>query len=140
MLKAAILGTETFNVRDIEIDTIRLNGIAPRKYRYKDLTSPTVLNPCDCEALDADTFEDLVLYFKKKDIVDPLGDVKNGEEIPLLLMGMLQDGTEIEGTDCVLIVDKGDGNCSDDGSYHKKKWRKKCKRKRHHGDDSNSGH
>ena len=102
IVKAAILGTETFNVRDIEIDTISLNGVAPRKYGYKDLTCPTVLNPCDCEALDPDTFEDLVLYFEKKDIVGTLGDVHNGDEIPLTIIGKLTDGvTEIEGPDCI---------------------------------------
>jgi hypothetical protein len=141
MIKAAILGTETFNVRNIEIYTIRLNGVEPKKYRYKDLTCPTVLNPCDGEALDADTFEDLVLYFKKRDIVDTLGDVHDGDEIPLTLIGKLTDGvTEIEGTDCVLIEARGENICSDDGSGHKKKWKKECKKKRHHGYGDNIGH
>ncbi len=61
----------------------------------------------------------------------------------LTLKCKLTDGvTEAEGSDCVLIVDKGDYNCSDDGSGHKKKKKnkKKKKKKGHHGDDDSSGH
>jgi len=126
ILKVAIPGTETSNVRDIERDTIRLEDVKPVKTRFKYVTAPSALEPCDCEVFPADTYEDLVLYFKKKDIVDTLGDVLDGDEIPLTLIGKLTDGvTEIEGSDCVLIEDKGDDNSSDDGSGHKKNWKKK---------------
>ncbi len=118
----------------VDVNTLTLNGVVHKQYRYKDLTCPTVLSLCDCEALEADTFEDLVLYFKKKDIVNALGDVHDGDEILLTLIGKLIDGvTEIEGSDCVLIVDKRDDNSSD-GSGHKKKWKKK----RRHGYDDDS--
>jgi hypothetical protein len=122
ILKVAILGTESFNVRDIDIDTIRLDGITPVKSKFRDVTTPSYLEPCDCEALHADTFEDLVLYFKKKDIVETLGDPQDDDEIPLTLTGKLTDGTTlIEGSDCVQIKTKKWG----------KKWLRKLKEHGH---------
>jgi hypothetical protein len=51
-----------------------------------------------------------------------LEDVQNGEEILLMLTGMLQDGTtEIQGSDCVVIK----GKRKDDSGNKKKKKKKK---------------
>lgn len=60
-------------------------------------------NSCDCSTTSADALVDLALKFDTQAIVATLGAVSNGEEIPLALKGMLQDGTEIEGSDCVVI-------------------------------------
>jgi hypothetical protein len=106
ILIVSILGTDTFDVGDIDKSTVRLEGIAPVRIKARDVAAPSALEPCDCEALPGDTYEDLVLYFKMQDIIDALGDVNNGDEIPLTLTAILKDGTEIEGSDCVLIETK----------------------------------
>ena len=36
-----------------------------------------------------------------------LGEVEDGDEFELTLMGELVDGTPIEGKDCILIISKG---------------------------------
>ena len=159
-LRVAILGTEYFDVRGIDVDSVRVNNLVapfkPSEAKFKDVTCPSALKLPDCEVLDPDTYEDLVLKFNIQDIIATLGIVQDGDIIELTLTGnLLEDagGTAIEGKDCVLIEDKGDDNSSDDGSGHKKKkkkgrhgdddssgHKKKWKKKRHHGNDENSGH
>jgi hypothetical protein len=113
-LRVAILGTEYFNVRDIDEGTIKLHGVAPfkpSKAKFKDVTAPKtpVLEDCDCRALDPDTYEDMVLKFDRQKIIETLDleNLQDGEAVPLTLTGNLLDGTRIEGVDCVLIKDKG---------------------------------
>jgi hypothetical protein len=111
-LKVAILGTEDpdFDVRTIDLDTIRLNGVAPfkpSKAKFKDVAQPSELEPCDCEDYGPDYYEDLVLKFDRQDIIDTLVAVQDGDKIPLFLTAMLKDGiTPIVGWDCVLIKTK----------------------------------
>ncbi len=112
-LKVAILGTVDFDVRTIDVDTVRLNGVKPfkpSKAKFKDVTAPSALEPCDCEKLPKDTYEDLVLKFNKRKIIKTLGDVQDGESVPLTLTGNLLDSTLIEGVDCVLIKIKQHGH------------------------------
>jgi hypothetical protein len=72
--------------------------------------------------LSGDGSEDLTLKFDTQAIVATLESVENGNEIPLVLTGMLQDGTtEIQGSDCVVIKD----NRKDDSGNTKKKKKKK---------------
>ncbi len=125
--KVAILGTQNFDVRTIDVSTVSINGVAPVKSKFRDVTAIAFkIYPCDCEKLAPDSFEDLELKFNRQDIVDTLGSVQDGEIIQLTLTGNLLEsdgGTAIEGTDCVVIKIKGkDGNSSDDDSSgHKKK-------------------
>lgn len=39
-LRAAIVGTEEFDVRNVDITTVTLEGVSPRRVSYRDLTSP----------------------------------------------------------------------------------------------------
>ncbi len=102
-LTVAMLGTVDLDVKDIDIATIKLEGVSPVKSRVRDMTTPSGLDPCGCLVLSGDGTKDLILQFDTRAIIATLGDVQNGDEIPLVLTGMLQDGTEIEGSDCVVI-------------------------------------
>ncbi len=104
LLPVAILGTDDFDVSSIDITTLKLNGEAPVKNSFEDVTAPTALPaPCDCEELVPDTYQDLTLKFDRQAIIATLGAVENGDEILLTLTGELTDGTPIEGSDCVVI-------------------------------------
>ncbi len=103
VLPVAILGMPDFDVRMIDITSLRLNGIAPVRSTFEDVTTPTGLDPCDCLALSGDGSEDLILKFNTQAIVATLDSVSKGLEIPLTLTGVLMDGTAIEGSDCVVI-------------------------------------
>ena len=104
----AILGTDDFDVRDIDLSTISLEGVAPLRNRYEDETSPVVNGQeCECRSKKKDGYLDLTLKFDTQEIVATLGEVSDDDMWMLHLTGALQDGTEIEGTDCIEIIKKG---------------------------------
>jgi hypothetical protein len=108
VLPLAILGTDDLDVRDIDPETIFLEGVAPVRYAYEDKAEPLIREePCDCWVNGPDGFEDMVIKFDAQDIVDALGGVEDGEVLQLTLTAELMDGTDIEGYDCVVILAKG---------------------------------
>ncbi len=109
VLPVAILGTDAFDVADIDVASIRLQGVAPIRSSIEDVSTPVSddLDDCDCTTDGPDGFDDLTLKFWTQEIVAALGPVNDGDEIVLTLTGSLLDGTPIEGQDCVLILKKG---------------------------------
>ncbi|TET47228.1 T9SS type A sorting domain-containing protein [candidate division TA06 bacterium] len=111
LLPVAILGTEEFDVTQVDVSTVELIGVAPKQSGIEHVATPVEnkQNPCDCTDEGSDGYDDLTLKFKTEDIVKALGEVEDGQEIELTLTGALNDGTEIEGLDCVVIIKKGKG-------------------------------
>jgi hypothetical protein len=105
VLPVAILGTEEFDVRDVDVTTLLLEGVEPLRYNYADVATP-VVDPaeCECTMAGADGYEDLTLKFQKSLIVAALGTLGDGDVIPLTITGSMLDGTPIEGFDCVRII------------------------------------
>lgn len=101
VLPVAILGAEDFDVTTIDPASIRLEGVAPLRSSIEDVSQPS-----NCEDDGGDGYADLTLKFDTQEIVAALGDIEDGEEIVLNLTGTLQDGTQIEGSDTVLIIKK----------------------------------
>jgi len=111
VLPVAILGTEDFDVNTIDIASVRLEGVAPIRSGLEDVATPAADgNECECSEEGPDGYTDLTLKFKRQDVVEQLaivaGELVHREEMVLTLTGTLCDGTEIEGTDCVVIVGK----------------------------------
>lgn len=108
-MKVAILGSVDFDVNNIDIESVRLEGIAPVRSSFKDKSSPVVPPPteCECTTEGRDGFLDLCLKFDKKAILSALSKVNVGDNFVLTLTGSLNDGTPIEGQDCIVIVKKG---------------------------------
>ena len=102
----AILGTATFNVDDIDVSSIRLEGVEPIRYSYEDVATPFIGELGDCHDLGADEYIDMTLKFDTQAIVDAIGEVDDGDEIILTLNGNLNDGTDFEGSDSVWIIKK----------------------------------
>jgi hypothetical protein len=109
VLPVAILGSEDFDVFNIDPASIRLEGVAPVRSSYEDVTTPMPIDAeiCDCTTEGPDGYLDLTLKFKVQEIVAALVEVNDGEELELTLTGVLHDGTPIEGKDCILIISKG---------------------------------
>ena len=115
VLPVAVLGTEDFDVTKIDPLTILLSregveeGVAPIRSDYEDVATPFEGELCDCHNLNGDGYLDLTLKFETQLLVETLGlGEVAGETIPLTLTGNLretEDGTPIEGKDCVLILD-----------------------------------
>ena len=98
VLPVAVLGTEDFDVFDIDPASIRLEGVAPIRSSYEDT------DDCDCKKKGPDGYIDIVLQFNTQEIVAALDSVYDGDELLLTITGETHDGTLIEGTDFVIII------------------------------------
>jgi len=109
ILPVAVLGTESFDVANINPSTIRLGrerngeGVPPIRWKYKDVSTPFEGELCECHKLGPDCNKDLVLEFRNQEVIEALGEVKVGDQVVLTIWGKLLDGdgTEFEGKDCV---------------------------------------
>jgi len=107
VLPVAILGTNEFDVTEIDPRRVQLEGVPPLRWSVEDVATPFDGDRCHCHECGADGFDDLTLKFDNQNLLAALGDVHDGDEIVLTLRGSLLDGTPIEGQDCVLILKKG---------------------------------
>lgn len=107
VLPVAILGSEDLDVTTIDVASIQLEGVAPIRSSYEDVATPVADGQdCECTEEGPDGFLDLTLKFKKTEVIAALGEVQDGNLVPLTLTGMLREefgGTPIEGSDCVRI-------------------------------------
>jgi hypothetical protein len=110
VLPVAILGTADFDVADIDPASVMLEGVPALRWNIEDVSTPVSeeAEECECNSLGADGYDDLTLKFDRSLIVEALGDVYNGDTIPLTVTGELTDGTPFEGTDCVVILGAGE--------------------------------
>ncbi len=103
VLPVAILGTEDFDVTQIDPATILLEGKAPLRWALEDVGT------ADDPLAGPDGFTDLSLKFNTQEIVSVLGAVNDGDYVVLHLTGNLKPefgGTPIEGEDVVIIIKK----------------------------------
>lgn len=136
VIKVAILGSSTVDVSTIDVSSLLLEGAAPLSSpgpqssrigvgdsgkqasgndgpRIGYAGEGTGTSDCFCLVSEAsggrkpaDPYEDLILYFNKRDIAEGMGPHApyKGEEIELTLTGAYDDGMPFEATDCVVIV------------------------------------
>jgi hypothetical protein len=108
-LPVAILGTADFDVLDIDVSSLLLEGVAAIRSYIEDEVAPLIDgNECDCTAEGADGFDDLTLKFKTQDIIAALGPIHSRDVRLLAITGNLLDGTPLEASDCIVIVGKED--------------------------------
>jgi hypothetical protein len=111
-LPMAILGTEDFDVSDIDPGSISIAGdVFPVKTpSIKDESAPIEVGiECACQ-VGIDGINDLMLHFSRRDVILALGldQMELGTEVPITLEGVLLDGTPFMATDCVKIVGRKD--------------------------------
>jgi len=114
VLPIAVLGTEDFDVTQIDPATIELEGVDPLRWVLEDVATP--YNPSGevgeymCTTDGPDGYQDLTLKFKTQEVVAALGSVEDGDILTLMLTGNLLEEfgeTPIVGEDVVLILKKG---------------------------------
>ena len=126
ILPVAILGTENFDVNDIDPGTVLLEGVAALRYSYEDVATPFTdvsepMDCLDCTTKKKDGYRDLTLKFKKETIIEavierygPTFEFKQCQA--LILTGELCNGTTITGQDVVRIQFKVNGNSGKGGT------------------------
>lgn len=111
VLPVAILGSNNLDVTMIDPASIRLAGVEPLRSAYGDVAAPAPdITDCNCIETGPDGLLDLTLKFATQAIVEAVGDVDDGDIVPLELTGILYDPIPheipIEGSDCILIKGK----------------------------------
>jgi hypothetical protein len=109
VLPVAVLGTEEFDVTEIDPASIRLEGVAPLRSAMEDVAAPvTDTNDCNCMQPGPDGYMDLTLKFSRPLLVQALmlayPDIDARDVLTLNLTGNLANGISIEGADCIVIV------------------------------------
>jgi hypothetical protein len=111
-LPVAIAGTDSFDVRDIDLRSIRLAGVQPKgnRTRFRDVATP--FEPFvgkddarDCTRAGADGIEDLFMRINNRRVVRALGPVSDRQVVVVPLTGELEDGTPIRGEDVIVVID-----------------------------------
>ncbi|WP_162417937.1 vWA domain-containing protein [Cyclobacterium roseum] len=109
VIPTAILGSADFDVSDIDLSTITLEGVSPVRHDYSDVATPyepIVDKPLEsdaCNTLESDGFMDLAIKFDAQDVIQALGDVSRDDVIKVKVKGQLTDGTDFEGEDIIII-------------------------------------
>ncbi len=116
VLTVAVLGTEDFDVTDIDPGTIRLTRegyeeVEPLRWSYEDVATPFGGELCECHDLNGDDYLDLTLKFDTQELAMDLSlEAEVGNTIPLILTGNLKEeecGAPIRGSDCVRVLETG---------------------------------
>jgi hypothetical protein len=115
---AAILGTEDFDVMNIDPNTVMIgragdeyNDVAAVRWNYEDVATPYICEDCEdctdrnnCHSEEADGYMDLSVKFDTAEIVSNLlYDVEKGDVLCLYIIGCTQDGLEFFGQDVIWI-------------------------------------
>ncbi|WP_069661239.1 hypothetical protein [Arcticibacter eurypsychrophilus] len=104
--ETAILGTSTFNVNEVDLTSIKLNGIPIEKSSIRDISAPykgTVSGCGTCSNLPADGIKDLVMSFNRRQVLATF-QAYNARCIKVTLTGKLlpqYGSTPIEGSDYI---------------------------------------
>ena len=101
VLPVAVAGTDGIDVRDIDLASISLAGVSPRRAGYEDVTS--------ADRSGADGIEDLALHFDNAALAALLVEAANGDLVELTLTATFKDGTPVAGTDVVTVLKPGRG-------------------------------
>jgi hypothetical protein len=123
VLPIALVGTDSFDVSQVDLDSIRLRRkdgapgeVAPNfgppgpHPTIEDVAAPFAgPEQCDCHELTVDGIPDLMVHFRTDDVVAnlDLNSFPSGALVPLTVTGNTLDGSEFEVDDCVRLVPPG---------------------------------
>jgi hypothetical protein len=114
VLPVAILGTDAFDVSQVDPATVTLEGIAPLRWSLEDVATPYEpftgkVDAYDCNEYGTDGYMDLTLKFRAQEVVAALGGINDGDVVVLDLLANLREefgGIPVVGEDAVVILAK----------------------------------
>lgn len=111
VIPVALIGTSDFDVSEVNVGTLMLEGVLPSHTSEEDVAtpySPMVDKPLEkkgCHDLDGDGILDLTAKFEAQDVISNLDSAPaKGDVIRLRLTGRLNDGTHIYAEDIMWVV------------------------------------
>ncbi len=119
VLPVALVGTDDFNVLDVDLSTLELSradGVGGQARPLEgppgphsvveDAATPFDGELCDCHELEGDGTDDLSLKFDSPEVVAELelDEFSKGDLVELCVSGTLLDGTPFDACDCIRIV------------------------------------
>jgi fibro-slime domain-containing protein len=105
VLPAALVGSEDVDVTEIDVSTLRLEGIEPLRTDFEDVTRPvTDGGECACTSEGPDGILDLTMKFSRQEVAAVIGPSAHGDIVELTVTGTLLDGTPFEASDCITIL------------------------------------
>jgi len=103
VLPVALVGSGAFDVHGVDVASLRLEGVAPLRHGYQDVsTMPLDGDDCYCTDAAGDGIADLTLNFSRSDLVSAIGAVTG--PTMLTLTGQMLDGSSFAVSDCVTAV------------------------------------
>jgi hypothetical protein len=109
VLPVAILGSESFDVSEVDLSSIRLHGVAPLPKggpHVRDVAGPDAgMNPCDCDVVGPDGYDDIMMRFRAQDVAEAIAPGMLGNRA-LTITGTYLDGVPFDASDCIFIVGK----------------------------------
>lgn len=110
LISVAVLASLNLDVKDIDLSTLRLNGVAPKKSSILDVGGfYKKEEACDCDPKKLDGVMDLDLKFDSKKIAASLSGISDGKKVILSLSFRTKDGRSWSGEDCITVIKKGKG-------------------------------
>lgn len=100
VIPVAIMGSADFDVNQIDVSSIRLEGIAPVRTVIGDLG----LEESEDGAAVGDGFADLKLKFKTAQLAAVLTGAARNDRVELTLTAQLLDGTQVQGSDTIRVL------------------------------------
>jgi hypothetical protein len=137
-LPTAVLGTDAFDVADVDVDSIELSradgvggSVTPVLVGHEDVGTPFEGEPCDCHEMGGDGWDDLTLKFSSQEVVADLelNGLNGGSFVELLVTGTLLDGTPFVGSDCIRLVPPKNAKAKNSGKAKKGRGKKNGKKK-----------
>ena len=105
----SINGSEDFDVNQIDLATVTMEGVSPVNSSIEDVSTPfetnleEPLDPYSCTTAGPDGYEDLTLKFDYVELRSMLGVLERGDVMTLSISGQLLDGTEFSGADITIV-------------------------------------
>lgn len=116
VVPVAIVGTEGFDVTQVDPATVRLEGVAPLRWALQDVATPFYpfigKEDCfeDCTTDGPDGYLDLTLKFKAREVIAAViaafPELSDRDCLVLTVTGNLVDGRAIAGEDVVVVLKK----------------------------------
>jgi hypothetical protein len=109
VIPVALVGSATFDVHDVDLSSLRLEGVAPLSDgggpKLNDVTAPIGdVEGCECAQYGPDGKKDISMKFNALELAAMIPEGTHGDQRTLTMTGTLMDGTPFSASDCVTIV------------------------------------